>query len=104
MGNCGMLFSGHGMKPCQWFAGDILMLEGSSCVCTSDLKKGLSPHPLRNLPRYAIHVTENRDFCPYMDSGVGGAKWEPCSASCPAVPVSAGIKFIFLLVAAVFWI
>lgn len=84
MGNCSTLFSGPGMNPCQLCAGNLVMHVGSSCAQTSALKTGLSPHPLPNLPLHAIHITENRDFCPYMDAGVGGAWWGPCSASCPA--------------------
>lgn len=84
MRNRSAFFSGPGMNPCQWCAGDTVMLVGSSCTQTSDPKTGLSPHPLPNLPLHAIHITENRDFCPYRDAGVGGAWWKPCSASCPA--------------------
>lgn len=63
--------------PAKRCAGDLLMLVGSSCPHTSDLKT-----PVPSL--HAIHITENRDFCPYMDAGLGGAWWELCSASCPA--------------------
>lgn len=52
------------MNHCQQRAGDLLMLVGSSCAHTRHLKTGLSPHPLPSLPLHAIHVTENRDFCP----------------------------------------